>query len=111
MTPDEKLERRGDDIYTDVNIDVVDAVLGGETTINSVHGELVLKIPPGSQPESVLKLSSKGGPKFRGSGNGDMYVRLIVNIPKKITKEQREYWQKLNEVKDQRPGFIEGMFN
>lgn len=92
-----RLERRGDDIYLDQDVDVVSAVLGGEVEIPTVHGNLTIKIPEGSQPGKVLKLSGKGGPKFRGNGNGDQYVKLNVKIPEKLSREQKSAWESLRE--------------
>jgi molecular chaperone DnaJ len=95
VEPHPRLERRGDDIYLDQEVDVVTAVLGGETTIPTVDGEVTIKVPAGSQPGKVLKLSGKGGPKFRGNGRGDQYVKLIVQIPQKLTREQQKIWEQL----------------
>ncbi len=98
VNPHESLEKRGDDIYLDLEIDVTDAVLGAEVEIPTVHGILKMKIPAGTQPGKVLKLSGKGGPKFRGSGNGDQYVRLLVKVPTKLTGKQSQLWQQLRDL-------------
>lgn len=90
-----RLERRGDDIYLDQEVDAVTAVLGGEVEVPTVHGELVMKVPAGTQPGKVLRLSGRGGPKFRGNGNGDQYVRILVKIPQKLTPSQKELWESL----------------
>ncbi len=94
-----KLERRGDDIYIDQEIDVVTAVLGSEIKVPTVHGDVLMKVPAGTQSEKVLRLKGKGGPKFRGSGNGDQYVKLIINIPTKLSKEEKDLWEKLKNSK------------
>lgn len=98
VIPHPRLERRGDDIYLDQEIDVVTATLGGEAEIPTVHGDITIKIPAGTQPGKVLKLSGKGGPKFRGRGNGDQYVRLIVQIPNKLSREQEQIWKELRNL-------------
>ncbi|MDQ6985613.1 MAG: molecular chaperone DnaJ [Candidatus Dojkabacteria bacterium] len=92
------LERRGNDIYMDQHIDVYTAVLGGEVKVPTVHGEVIMKVPAGTQSEKVLRLKEKGGPKFRGEGNGDQYVRLIVDIPEKLSKEEKKKWEELEKV-------------
>lgn len=89
------LERRGDDIYMDKEIDVVTAVLGGEVKIPTVSGDVFMKVPSGTQPGKVLRLKNKGGPKFQGNGTGDQYVKLQVNIPEKLSKEERRLWEEL----------------
>lgn len=95
VNPHESLEKRGDDIYLDQEIEVTDAVLGSDIEIPTVHGELKVKVPAGTQPGKVLKLSGKGGPKFRGDGNGDQYVRLQVKIPTKLSRDEKALWEKL----------------
>src|SRR5690606_36429329 len=92
------LERRGDDIYMDQKIDVATAVLGGEVKVPTVHGEVMMKVPAGTQSGKVLRLKGKGGPKFKGDGNGDQYVRLIVEIPTRLNKEERRLWEQLRDV-------------
>jgi len=99
VVPHPRLERRGDDIYLDQDIDVMAATLGAEVTVPTVDGELTMKVPAGTQPGKVLKLSGKGGPKFRGRGRGDQYVRLHVQIPNKISREQQQLWEQLRALK------------
>jgi molecular chaperone DnaJ len=106
----ETLERKGDDIYVDMDITPEEAVLGATKEILTVFGMDSVKIPSGTQPDAVLRMSDKGSPKFRGSGNGDQYVKINIKIPTKLTKEQREIWSKLNEIKDEKPGFFDGVF-
>ena len=106
----DSLERKGDDIYTEIDISPEEAVLGSERSIKTVHGDDQVNIPSGTQPDSVIKMSQKGGPKFRGQGNGDQYVKVNIKIPSKLTREQKELWSKLNEIKDQRPGIFDGLF-
>lgn len=100
------LERRGDDIYLKTTIDPTVAVLGDEIEIDSVRGPITLKIPPGTQPGKIFRLADKGGPKFKGNGNGDQYVQIEVIIPEKLSRHQREVWQKLAEVKTEKPGLF-----
>jgi molecular chaperone DnaJ len=91
------LERRGNDIYMDKEIDVVTAVLGGEVEVPTVHGNVLMKVPAGTQSEKILRLKEKGSPKFREEGNGDQYVRLLVKIPEKLSKEERKVWEQLRD--------------
>lgn len=110
VKPNPKLERRGDDIYTSIEIDAVSAVVGATTKVATVRGEKDLEIPPGTQPESILKMAEQGGPRFQGKGLGDQYVRVKIKIPEKLTGAQKELWQKLYEIKDEKPGFFDGLF-
>lgn len=94
----EVFERRNDDIYMEKEIDVVTATLGGEIEIPTVKENVKLKIPSGTQSHKVFKLSGKGAPKFRGNGNGDQYIKIIVKTPEKLTREQRKLWEQLKDA-------------
>lgn len=98
VKPHKVLERRGDDIYMDLEIDLVTAVLGGEVNVPTVHGDVIMKIPAGTQSGKVLRLKDKGGPKFRGNGNGDQYVKIILVTPTKLTKESKKAWETLRDL-------------
>ncbi|MCA9382866.1 molecular chaperone DnaJ [Candidatus Dojkabacteria bacterium] len=97
VQPHEKLERRGNDIYTEIEIDVVTAVLGDKVTVPTVNGDDKVEIPAGTQSEAVIKMDGKGGPNFKDKGNGDQYVKVIVKIPEKLSKEQKQLWEQLKE--------------
>ena len=101
----ESLEKRGDDIYSDIEIDASEAVLGVEKEILTVRGKELIKIPAGTQPETVLRFSGKGAPKFKGDGNGDHYLKVIIKIPQKINKKQQELWEEIERTKNQKSGF------
>jgi molecular chaperone DnaJ len=98
VKPHDIFERRGNDIYMDHEISSVTATLGADVRVPTVHGDVTMKVPSGTQPEHVLKLKGRGGPKFRGDGNGDQYVRLKVKIPTKLSKEQKKIWEQLAKV-------------
>ncbi|KXK26937.1 MAG: Curved DNA-binding protein [candidate division WS6 bacterium OLB20] len=107
---DDRFERRGHDIYMDAEIDIYTAVLGGTLDVETVHGKTTLKVPAGIQSETVLRLKEKGGPKLRGNGNGDQYVRIIVKVPAKLSRQQRELWEQLAQLPDTKPGIIGRIF-
>jgi molecular chaperone DnaJ len=106
VEPHQMLERKGDDIYCQVDIDPMTAVLGGEVEVDSVRGSLTLDIPPGTQPGKIFRLAGKGGPKFKGQGNGDQYVQANIVIPNKLTRKQRDLWQALSDSKGEKPGIF-----
>lgn len=103
-------ERQGDDIYLDREIDVITAVLGGEFEVPTLHGDVKVKVKAGTQPGTILRLTGKGAPKLRGSGNGNQYVQLRVIVPKRLTKEQRKLWEELGETKGKKGGVLDGLF-
>ncbi len=91
IKPDSFFQRDGADIYCRVPISMVKAALGGEIEVPTVAGGLFsIKIPPGSQSGTQLRLTGKGMPVLRSKMMGDMYVQLEVETPKKLTKRQRE---------------------
>jgi len=89
-------ERVGDDIYMDLKTPVTVAVLGGELQVPTVHGEVNVKIPAGTQPEKVLRLKGKGACKFKLDTFGVQYLRIKIEIPTKLTKNEKDLWEKLD---------------
>lgn len=98
VKPHKELERKGDDIYSDIHVKAYDAVLGCETEVLTVHGKVIMKVPSGVQSGKILRLKSKGSPKFRGGGNGDHYVKIIVDIPEKLSREEKLAWENVRKV-------------
>jgi len=92
--------RRGDDVLLDLDINIAQAVLGDEIRIPTLDGDVELRIPPGTQPGKIFRLRGKGIPHLRGSGTGDQLVTVSVQIPNRLTDEQRELFEKLAETMD-----------
>lgn len=91
-------ERKGDDLWTKIEIPITLAILGGEIEIISLDKERFLfKIPPGVEDGEVFKIKGKGIPHFNGYGRGDLYFKIKIKIPKKLTKRQKELLEKLKE--------------
>ncbi len=85
-------ERQGDDLHCDVPIKFTLAALGGTIevpSLSSPSGRVSLKIPPGTQDGTVFKLRDRGMPHLRGGGHGSQFVRVHIEVPKKLTPEQR----------------------
>ena len=96
VAEDPRFERRGHDLYTDVTVDVFSAVLGGEVTVPTLSGNVVLSIPAGTQPGQTFRLSGRGMPHLRDpQKQGDLYARLKVQIPRDLTPRQRELFEEL----------------
>ena len=92
---DELFERRGDELVLELPVTIAEAVLGASVRIPTPGGGKVsLKVPAGSQDGRTLRLRGKGAPKLKG-GHGDLHVRLRVEVPEKLTKEQRLLFEKL----------------
>jgi molecular chaperone DnaJ len=105
-------KRRENDILLNLDINVAQAVLGAEVEVPTVDGTSKLKIPAGTQPGKVFTLKARGVPYLRKSGRGDQMVVINVDIPSKLTKEQRELFEKLaatlgTTVKPKEKGFLD----
>ena len=68
---------------------MIDAALGREVIVPILNGTEKIKIDSGSQPNTIIKLKGKGLPRMNSRGRGDQYVRIVVNIPKKLSKHQK----------------------
>lgn len=96
VQPHRLFKRKGDDLYVNLPISLTQAALGGEIEVFLLSGgKLALKVPSGVPSGKVFRISSKGLPHFSGSGKGDMYVELTVNIPKRLTKKQKDLLEQL----------------
>ena len=97
VTPDSRFKRDGYDLITDLNISIVRAALGDVIAVPTVDGPVNIKIQPGTQPGTLIRLRGKGVPHVRDSGRGDLYVRVIINIPQKLNNRQKELLKQLGE--------------
>lgn len=93
--PDFRL--KGDDVETELRVGVVDAVLGGSVELETPSGEVKsVKIPPGTSSGKRIRLRGEGYPK-KGGGHGDLYARLMIDVPGELSDEQREHFEALRE--------------
>jgi molecular chaperone DnaJ len=97
--PDARFERQGADLWRLQEIDVADAVLGAEIEVPTLEGAITVKVPPGTQPDSQLRLRGKGLPRFGARGCGDLYLRLAVRLPERPNAEERALWQRLRSLR------------
>ncbi len=90
VTPDERFERRGDNLHTTVTVGVAQAVLGTQADVESLDGPQRVTISPGTQHGHVERLRGLGVPHLRGRGRGDFFVHVLVATPTNLTPEQDE---------------------
>jgi len=90
-----KFVREGYDIRTEEKISIKQAILGDKIDIETIHGEIKLKIPEGTQSGTIFKLKEKGVTKLHNRGIGDQYVKVVVNIPNHVTKKQKQLLEEL----------------
>jgi molecular chaperone DnaJ len=112
VKPHQFFKRRDNDILLNLDVNVAQAVLGAEIDVPTLDGDEKLKIPAGTQPGKVFTMKGKGVPYLRRKDRGNQLVIVNVAIPTKLTKEQRELFEKLAEslgttVKPQEKGFLD----
>ena len=102
----ENFIRRGNDLYTRADIDIVTAILGGKIKVptldykNETIKEKELTIPPGTQYGTEFRIKNRGVSYLRGKGKGDQYVIINIKIPKKLSEEQKKILQKFQELNE-----------
>ena len=95
---DPVFQRKGDDLYVEVPVSIYTLALGGEITVPTMTGKISIKVPPNSPNGRTLRITGKGMPKLNKSGYGDLYVKLVAQMPKTLTDEQRELFRQLAET-------------
>ncbi len=98
VRPHEFFERDGADIYVKQVIPFSLAALGGDARVPTLDGDLKIKIRPGTQSGTMIRLGGKGMPMVRGRGHGDEYVRIVVEVPEKLKRDQKRLIEELQEA-------------
>jgi molecular chaperone DnaJ len=100
---DSRFERRGSDLYRAETIDVVDAVLGASIDVPLLDGQQNVDVPAGTQPDAILRLVGKGLPSFGGGPSGDLYIRLQIHVPERLSDRQRRLYEQLKATNPHKP--------
>jgi DnaJ-class molecular chaperone len=93
-----KFKRDNYDLFLDEEIPFTLAALGGQAEVETIDKKLKLKVRPGTQSHTLVRLRGEGVPHIRGGGKGDLYVRLIVKVPEKLSKEQKKALEKFRDL-------------
>jgi len=96
VEPHKKFKREGYNIITDEELSFSDAALGNELDVETVQGAVKIKIPSGTQPDTLIRLRGKGVKSVNSSAHGDHYVRIKIVIPKNLTSRQKELLRELD---------------
>lgn len=99
IAPHDYFERKGEDLHITVPISFSQAALGDEIEVPTLNGKAKLKIPAGTQTETIFRMKGKGMPSVHNSDSGDQMVKVHVEIPKKLARKQIELISQLNEEK------------
>jgi len=93
--PDPRFTRSGIDLWRSETLNIPDAVLGAKLEVPTLDGTATVTVPPGTQPGALLRLRRKGLPEFGGGGRGDLYLRIQVQVPERLTAEERKLYEQL----------------
>ena len=101
VSSDANFERKGDNLYTDIEVDMFTAILGGEVDVPTMTRPVKMKVPSGTQSGNRLRLSGKGMPKLKEKNAfGDLYARVMVTVPTELTPAQQEQVEQLRKSFD-----------
>ncbi|MBF0522085.1 MAG: molecular chaperone DnaJ [Candidatus Omnitrophica bacterium] len=98
VLPHNTFERNGDDIALELPVSFVVAALGGEVSVPTLGGPVSMKIPSGTQSGRVFRLKDKGMPNVHGGATGDQYAKVMVQVPKSLTTEQKKLLEEFARV-------------
>jgi molecular chaperone DnaJ len=105
----ESFERRGQDLFAVLDVSVSQASLGGEIEIQAIDGTEVVRLEPGTESGTVVRLKGKGIPNVNRRGRGDLFVTLHVVTPRELSKEERQLLERLAELRGEpRKGAAKG---
>jgi molecular chaperone DnaJ len=95
VAPSKIYERRGDDLVVQVPVPYTTATLGGNVEVPTPGGPVSLKVPSGSEDGKLLRIKGRGAPHLNGTGQGDVLARIRIEVPKRVSKKQRELLEEL----------------
>ena len=100
MIPDDSVFKRlGDDLYVDVTVDLCTALLGGDQLVDTLDGQVKLKVKPETQNGTKVRLKGKGFPVYKKEGQfGDLIVTYSVKLPTNLTEQQKEMFRKIQSM-------------
>ena len=100
VIPDDSVFKRlGDDLYVDVTVDLYTALLGGDQLVDTLDGQVKLKVKPETQNGTKVRLKGKGFPVYKKEGQfGDLIVTYSVKLPTNLTEQQKEMFRKIQSM-------------
>jgi molecular chaperone DnaJ len=111
VKPHKTFEREGNDLYIEVPILFTIACLGGEVEVPTLKSSVKMRVPPGTPTDKVFKLKGKGMPSIHGRGQGDEYVKVIVQVPSKLTSEEKKLLEEFRRLeREHSKGIFKKMF-
>lgn len=118
VNEDEEFQRDGINVLSEIKVSYLQAILGCRLEVDTVDGPVEMIIPPGTQPNTVMKLENRGVPRLGNPvSRGDHMITILIDIPTKVTPDERELLEKLAKIKGERTGkgglegFLGKLFN
>jgi curved DNA-binding protein len=102
MRPHARFERKGDDLYVDVEVPYTVGALGGEVQVPTMTGTASMKVPPGTSSGQVFRLGGQGMPRLTNNGRGDLFARVRLTVPRTLSDRQRELLTELAKMEGRR---------
>ena len=99
VEPSKIYERRGDDLVVNVPVPYTTVALGGNVEVPTPDGAVSLKVPSGTEDGKLLRIKGRGAPRLKGSGQGDVLARIRIQVPKRVSKKQRELLEELEKTR------------
>ena len=106
-----EFQRQGQDLFTEVNVSYLQALLGSEIQVETLEGKKSLKIPKGTQPTEVLSLNNQGLPSLRSTRRGAIHYQVKVEIPKKLAKKEEKLLREIAQLKGEQVQDEKGLFS
>lgn len=102
VRPHAVFERRGDDVWCDMPLTFAQAALGAEVVVPTLDGKVTYSVHEGTQPGDVFKLKGKGIQKLGGKSRGDQFVRVTIEVPKNLNREQKKLIKEFEEISNEK---------
>ncbi len=100
-----EFHREGEDIFTDAGLSIPQVVLGDIIEVKTIDGKVKLKVPPGTEPGSLIRIKGKGILNLQGR-RGDHFVRVRVEVPKHLSTEEKNLYEELADLKGKKKGWF-----
>lgn len=97
---DDYFKRQGYDLFTEEKIHFTQAILGDTIPVKTVDGFVEIRVPAGTQSHTQIRLKGRGVPHIRSNGRGDQYVKIVINMPNKVTAEEKKHLEALRLLKE-----------
>ena len=101
-----EFHREGADIFSDIKVSIPQLVLGDTFEVNTVSGVVKVRVPPGTQPGSLVRLKGKGVAHLGSAGHGDHFVRVNLEVPKNPSKQERQLYEELYNLGQNKKGWF-----